>query len=44
MDWVESDNMKYAYICDNQVCDYGSVYDIQNIKNPNPDKEALYYK
>lgn len=43
MGWVESDNMKYAYICDNQVSEYGSVYHIRNIKNSTQDKEAFYY-
>ena len=43
MGWVETGNMKYAYICDNQFSDYGSVYHIRNMKNPTPDKEAFYY-
>ena len=43
MGWVENNNMKYAYICDNQISDYGSVYHIRNIKDSTPDKEAFYY-
>lgn len=43
MGWVKQGSYDYAYICDNQVYDYGSTYHKRNIRIAIPEKEAFAY-